>query len=357
MNKSVLALGVVLVMILAACGESKFKIEGLVEGAEGKSLVLEKSDFNGRWIPIDSTSIGRGGKFSISGQPPVSPDIYRLSLGDKFVYFPIDSVENLTLTTTLSDFGRKYSLKGSRQAEQMASFEQELMSQQSVDKASMDNFKRNVFTKYIKDGQGSILSYYVLTKYFNGRPLYDPEDIEDAKYYAAVATQFENFRPDDPHGRMVKEVSIKAMRNKNDAAGKKTVLQADELKVIDIDLQDPTGKNVRLSDVVGKGKPVVVVFSMMNEKQSPEFNLELNKIYKARNGAVQIYQVSFDNDQYAWREAARNLPWINVIDPGANTSTALRDYNVQSLPAVFLYDANGDLIDRPATLKALESKL
>lgn len=344
-------------LVLVGCGEAKFKIDGEVQGAEGKSIVLEKSDFGGTWIAIDSTRVGNSGKFSISAEAPASPEIYRLSLGDSFIYVPIDSVENLNITTTSADFGRKFSVTGSPQAELMARFEQELMTLGASDAEAMDNFKKNVYTKYIKDGKGSIVSYYVLTKYYNGKPLYDPADPSDAKYYAAVATQFDNFRPDDPHGQMVKEVSLNAMRNHNKAQGKQKVIQADELSVIDINLPDASGKNVKLSDVVGKGKPVILVFSMMNEADSPAFNRELARIYNARNGAIQIYQVSFDQGQYEWREAVSNLPWINVIDPQAMSSTSLRDYNVGSLPAVFLYNASGELTDRAASLKDLESKI
>lgn len=352
-----ITLAAIISVILSACSEAKFKVEGEVKGASGKNLVLEKSDFNGIWIAIDSTKVADSGNFSISAPAPASPEIYRLSLGDSFIYLPVDSVESLRLSTSLSDFGRKYTLTGTPQAELMTRFEHDLMNLNAPDSTSMANFKRDVFSKYIKDGQGSIVSYYILTKFYDGKPLYDPADMTDAKYYAAVATQFDNFRPDDPHGRMVKEVSLSAMRNRNSAMGKKTVLQANEISILDIDLPDAAGKNVKLSDVVGKGKPVVLVFSMMNESESPAFNRELARIYNSRNGAFEIYQVSIDQGQYEWREAAANLPWINVIDPQAMSSTSLVDYNVTTLPAVFLYNAQGELVDRPASLKELEKKL
>lgn len=93
-------------MSLASCGDARFKIDGEVYGAEGKSLVLEKSDFHGRWIPVDSVKVGDTGKFSIKADAPASPDVYRLSLGDRFIYLPVDSVETLTLTTSAADFAR-----------------------------------------------------------------------------------------------------------------------------------------------------------------------------------------------------------------------------------------------------------
>lgn len=346
-----------LCMALASCGEDRFSIEGEVAGAEGKSMVLEKSDFHGRWIPVDSVKIGSSGRFSIKADAPASPEIYRLSLGDRFIYLPVDSVETLTVTSSGADFGTEFVVSGTPQAERMAAFEKELQSLAATDSASLADFKRNVYSRYIRDGQGSIVSYYVLTKFFDGKPLYDPYDAEDARYYAAVATQFENYRPGDPHGQMVKEVSLQAMRARNSAKGKKTVIKANELRVLDIDLPDENGRNVRLSDVVGKGKPVVVVFSMMNTPESPAFNRSLAGIYESRKGAVEFYHVSFDQGQYEWREAAANLPWITVLDPNGTASTTVSDYNLGSLPAVFIYDAAGDLVDRPSSLDDLARKL
>jgi len=342
---------------LSSCGDAQFKVDGEVYGAEGKSLVLEKSDFYGRWVPVDSVRIGGSGRFSIKADAPASPEVYRLSLGDRFIYMPVDSVETLTISTSDADFGSKFTLSGTPQAERMAEFEKELLALNVSDSVSMTNFKRNVYTKYIKDGEGSIVSYYVLTKVYGGKPLYDPEDPEDAKYYAAVATQFDNYRPGDPHGRMVRDVSLRALRARNSAKGKKNVIKANEIRVLDINLPDETGKNMRLSDIVGKGKPVVVIFSMMDDDGSPAFNRELARIYKAKGGTVEFYHVSFDSGQYEWREAASNLPWITVLDPHGTSSTAIVDYNVGSLPAVFIYDASGDLVERPESLSDLERKL
>lgn len=344
-------------LLLTACGEPNFKVEGEIAGGEGKTIVLEKSDFHGQWVPVDSAKVGSSEKFSIKVAAPASPEIFRLAYNDAFIYLPIDSIETVSVKSSVKDFGRDFSLSGTTNAEQMAKFEKELMNLSNPDSTTLANFKRSVYTNYIKDAQGSIVCYYVLTKFFNGEPLYDPADREDAKYYAAVATQFDNYRPNDPHGRMVKQVSLNVMRAHNSAAGKKTVVEANELRVIDIALPDASGKTVELSDVVGKGKKVVVIFSMMNEAQSPAFNRELNNIYNANKGSVEFYQISFDAGQHEWKEAVANLPWINVIDPNGTASSALVDYNVGSLPAVFIYNAAGDLVERPVSLDDLARKL
>ncbi len=43
------------------------------------------------------------------------------------------------------------------------------------------------------------------------------------------------------------------MKKRNRSQGKRMVFQASETKVLDVELQNETGENVRLSDVVGKG--------------------------------------------------------------------------------------------------------
>lgn len=358
MNFTDIAVSAVLAGLLASCGGNpRFEIEGTVDGASDKSLVLEKSDFHGFWIPVDSTRTDGSGRFSIKAEAPASPEIYRLSMGDRFVYFPVDSTETVTLSTTDKGFGSSFALDGSENARRLAAFEKELLSLGKPDAAAMAQFKRNVYTKYIKDGEGSIVGYYVLTKIFDNKPLYDPANREDAKYYAAVATQFDQYRPDDPHGRMVKQVTLSAMKARNKAEGKHSVVEAPEIKVLDIDLPDENGKNVKLSDVVGKGKPVAVIFSMMTDDKAHVFNRELARIYNAKAGAVQFYQVSFDAGQYEWREAAKNLPWITVLDPAGNASSSIVDYNLSAIPAVFIYNAAGELVDRAESIADLSKKL
>ena len=345
-------------LLMTACDNNpKFKVEGEVYGGEGKTLILAKPDFAGRWTVLDSVKVGKNGDFSLKYEAPASPEIYRLTLGENSIYFPVDSVETVRIETSADKYGNDFKLSGTPQAERLDAFEKDVLKYAASDQKDAEGFKRQVYSKYIMDSQGSILSYYVLTKIVGDKPLFDAADHDDAKYYAAVATQFEQYRPNDPHGKMVRNAALNALKQRNTAQGKRKVISAPELKVLDIELPNEKEQNVKLSDLVGKGKPVVVVFAMMNMEESPAFNHQLAQIYQRKGVAVQFYHISFDADQYAWREAARNLPWITVIDPTGTHSNALRDYNVGQLPAFFIYDAGGELRDRAQTLGDLDKKL
>lgn len=342
---------------LVSCGEKEFRVKGEVSDGENKTVVLEKADFYGRWTPVDSARISDKGKFSIDAPVPASPEIYRLALDGRYIYLPVEGEEILEVTSTAADFGGNFMVAGSTLAEQMTEFEKELLTLDFNNEARRSQFKRDVYTKYLKDAKGSVVSYYILTKTIGGKPLYDISSKEDTKYYAAVATSFEQYRPDDPHARMLKDASLNAMRRRNSEEGKQRVIEAQEIKMIDLELPDENGKIVKLSDIAGKGRKTVLVVSMMNETASPKFNADLATLYFARGEKVNIYHVSIDEDQYAWRDAAKNLPWTTVFDGQGHSSDILRKYNIGVVPALFIYDEEGNLVGRVENIEQLSKKI
>lgn len=341
--------------MLSACGEPQFKIKGEIYGADNQPLVLEKSDFHGRWVAIDSTRTSSAGSFSISRPAPAAPEIFRLALGDRYIYLPVDSVETVTMTSSLKDYGTEFTLSGSPKAEAMERFEKEVIALPSdISPDSLTSFKRSVFSKYMRDAQGSIVSYYILTKTIGDKPLFDP-DSDDYKYFAAVATGFKELRPGDPRTLLLEKTSMDAIKKRHSQSGLRRQIQAQEISVIDIDLPDENNTNRKLSDIVGKGKPVIVMFTLLTHPDSPAINTELAKIHSAGN--AEIYQVSLDPDQYSWRDAARNLPWVTVFDAAGQYSTAATNYNVGNIPTFFIYDRQGELKARAANISELRREL
>lgn len=344
-------------LVLASCSDDKFKIKGEIYGAEDKTIVLEKSDFQGKWLPVDSTHTNKNGGFSFSFPAPMSPEIYRLTLNNQYVYLPVDSTETLTLTTSYDKFGSDFSLTGSRNAENLTEFEKSLQQANTENQDSLYSFKRSVYSNYMKDFPGSILSFYILTKIIDGKPLYDPSDKTDLKYFTAVATGYQAVRPDDPRASLLEQTALRALKKQNSESGKFSTIEANEIAMIEIDQQDETGKNVKLSSVVGKGKPVVVIFSLLTHEDSPELNMQLAKLYNDMGGKVEFYNVSLDPDQYSWREAAKNLPWITVYSPGQGQSVDAVRYNVFQIPSYFIYNGQGELSSRPMTVEELRKSL
>lgn len=343
-------------LLLTSCGGADFKINGEISGADNQPVTLEKSDFYGRWIAIDSTRTSSSGSFSIKRPAPAAPEVFRLSVGDKFLYVPIDSTETVNVTSSLDKFGTEFTLTGSQKAETLERFEKEVMAlSPNLPSDSLERFKKQIYSKYLMNEQGSVVSYYILTKVVNGKPLFDPQDNNDVKYFAAVATGFKHMRPDDPRTALLEQTSMQGLKRANLNSGKRLEIEAEELTIIDIELPDENGKNRKLSETVGNGKPTVLSFSLLTHPDSPALNLELSKLYNSRG--INVYQVSLDPDQYAWREAAKNLPWTTVYDADGEYSKNAMRYNVSTLPVYFIYSSNGELIDRASSIDELRKKL
>lgn len=351
------SLAAILALSLSSCGEPKFKVKGEIYGADNQAVVLEKPDFHGRWVAIDSTRTDASGAFSISREAPASPEIFRLDVDGKKIYFPVDSTETISVETSLASFGKEFNLSGSSNAEALERFEKELNAlPDGVSPDSLAAFKKGVFSKYIHDSRGSIIAYYILTKTIGDKPLFDPAT-DDYKYFAAVATGFKEHRPDDPHTALLEKTSLDAMKTRNKQRGAHLEIEAEEITVIDVELPDENNKKVKLSDVMKNGKKTVLIFSLLTHPDSPAINKALADLYNSLGGNVNFYQVSLDSDQYAWRDAARNLPWTTVFDPeGAYSPSALK-YNVNVLPAFFIYSPARELTDRALSVDDLRKKL
>lgn len=344
-----------LALLTVGCKKTEFKVEGTVTGAPDKELTIEKSDFSGRWQRIAETETDGSGRFSLELAAPGAPEVYRLCLDNSFIYFPVEGTETLTIDANASSFASDYTIKGTEQAEQMARFEKEVAALKSIKPDSLAAFKRRVYETYIRPGRGNLLSYFVLTKVIDGKALYDPADVQDSKYFAAVATAFREFAPDDPRTSLLEAIAIKGMKARNMQQGRALVVEGSELQLIDIELQDETGHMRRLSDVTGKGKPVVLAFTLMTLPESPEVNRRLASLRDAYG--ADIYQVALDADHYAWRDAAKNLPWVTVIDSRGLRAPSVADYNVVQLPEFFVINAKGELSARAQNFDDLKKAL
>lgn len=352
--KSALTYGAVALAIIGtSCSGSDFRIDGDIEGADNELVILEKADFGGRWIVLDSVRTSGKGNFSFKHEAPVSPEIYRLRIGNSFVYVPMDSTETVTLKADAKDIAGSWSLSGSEKAENLSRFEKDYRAflPHADNPDSTRVFKRRVYGSYLQNTKGSVVAYYVLTKTIDeNKPLFDPNDKGDLNIFAAVATAFKEFRPDDPRTPLLENTVITARRAANSASGRKLVLEAEETGILPIVLPDENGQMVSLASIVGKGKPTVLMFGVMTTARTVEANHMLADLIRSRNGDLEVYSVSFDADAGQWREAARNVPWTTVLDHNS-TSSAATDYNVPAVPCFYIIDRAGNLVDRTGVIE------
>ena len=342
----------------SSCQKKEFKITGEISDAQGDYIVLEKSDFQGFWNPLDSTKIKDNGKFAIAFPAPPAPEIYRLKLGKDFIYVPIDSTETINIIANKQSLSKDYTISGSENAERLARFEKDILDLSlPMPSDSLYQLKRDIYTKYMMNFPGSIVTYYILTKTIDGKSLYSPSDTGDAKYFGAVATGFKSTRPDDPRTQLLERTSLNSLKMRNNELGKMVSYEAEEVKLIDIELPDEKGNIIKLSDIAGKGKPTVLIFSYLTLPDSPEFNYQLAQVYEKFKGNVEFYNVCFDPDQFSWRESAANIPWITVYSPTGLNTDIVGKYNLQEIPSIYIYNKEGELSARASSIADIEKKL
>ena len=355
MKKHILLILAVVAM-MASCSDNKFSVDGTVDGANDTTqLVLEVSS-NGYWLVVDTVTTGRDGKFSVAAEAPQFPNIYRLRLGDKAICFPIDSLDHLTVNTRLATFGTEYTVAGSDHAVQVMKIDQEAM-KMAGGKASPEQFKawkRKLAEQIVADPKG-IVAYYAINKYVDDKPLFDPLDDQDLRIIGAVANAFYSFQPNDPRTDYLVQVLTAGQQRRRAASAPTDTINAEVTSLIDIKLQDYTGRDYSLQQVASNHHMVLLCFTIYQAEFSPMFNKLLNDIYNRYKGrGLEIYQVSLDTDNVFWSQAAKNLPWITVYDPNGQNSPSVGTYQVMGVPTTFII-RDGDIVERVEDGSQLEA--
>ena len=384
MKRSNLAL-LALTLLTVACQPKvdRFTLNGQIVEADGKTLYLDHLALD-RVEVIDSVKLDAEGRFEFT---PVSPDdcfdFYRLRIDRKVVNLVIDSTETVTVTASLPVMQVAYLVDGSENCSTLKDLVMRQMGllqdlrrlssgynspdptalQEQV-KETVDVFKSEIMTDFILPAPGSPCAYYALFLSINGQTIFSPQaDRQDAKCFAAVATQMDMLYPDAVRTEHLRNVALKGMaktspsrNNVSEEAVQQFESMIVESGLIDIELPDYKGAMHKLSQE--KGKVVLLDFTAFKTEYSSGYNMLLRKLYdKYAESGLSIYQVSVDNDESYWMNVAANLPWICVHDEESLNSLYLKLYNVQQLPTVFLIDRDGNIVDRPEGSDELDGKI
>ncbi len=342
--------------LLTGCkSEPKWHVDGRIEGAEGQTMYVEASE-NGQWYILDSVALGNSGNFSFTQDACGYPDIYRLRLDDKTLYFPIDSIETVTVVSKAAAFDHDYTLAGTEAAEQLMNVDRKVLgaltSKPGKDWKPDSALKRELSLILLENPAG-IVSYYIINKKIGGVPLFNPNDRNDLKVIGAVANAFNNYRPADPRTKYLRNLFL---TNKRVTLPADTII-AKETTIIDVNLYDRKGVKQSLEQIAGKNRVVVLSFTAYSSDYSPALNIELNKLYtKHHDNGLEIYQIGFDDNEYNWRETASNLPWVCVYNAPTDGPQVLNSYNIGALPAMFVI-RDGEIRERLTDATRIEQSV
>lgn len=343
---------------LCSCSHSGWQVDGNIANApEGAKVAIE--GFNaGNWYNIDSVEVGKGGKFSyVSPKGSAYPDIYRVSMDGRSIYFPVDSLEHITITTDADAFDTDYEVAGWPTAVEMMRLDK-LISQtvmrNGVDAALADSVFKHELAVAANDDEHGLLGYYIVNKTIGGKPIFSTADRADLRVLGAIANKFSLLYPNDPRTAYLTARFLRGRIDLNPELAPEQTFEAKEAGLFEINLYDADGVSRSLTEISKQSGPTVLSFTSYELDNSLPYNVELNKVWERyHDQGLNIYQVSIDPDEVEWRAKAKNLPWTAVWYDQKDGGMLVRIYNVAILPTTYIIDRKGDLVDRvddPTTL-------
>jgi hypothetical protein len=191
------------------------------------------------------------------------------------------------------------------------------------------------YTKYPKSDEAAEALYQLaLLNELNG------EEDQARKFYGQLAKDFPDVEPGKKAAGALRRL---------DLVGKPIALKGTGLDGAPIDVASY------------RGKTLAIVFWATVAEPSRRDQLELMKVYEKHHGqGLEIIGVSLDGDKAALDAflKANNVPWPTIFEPGGMDGRLANDYGILPLPAMFLVDAQGKVVNRSLrTAAELEKQL
>lgn len=381
-HHTALALAALAIIGTTSCNERKFHVDGTIENAADSTLYFENMSLNGP-VKVDSVKLSADGSFSFDGKAPSAPEFYRLRIAGQIINIAIDSTETVNVKAQYPSMASQYEVSGSddcTRIKELAIMQMQLQSQinmiannpqlgadavnDSINKV-IENYKGIVKTQYIFKEPMKASSYFALfqTLYAGGQSLliFNPRSsAEDVKVFAAVATSWDTFYPNEERGENLHNIAIEGMKDvrllQSRMAG--TTIDASKVQttgIIDFTLADNKGVQRSLSSL--KGNVVLLDFHLFANEKSMQRIMMLRELYNKYHAAgFEIYQISVDPDEHFWKTQTAALPWVSTrVDE--NTQKVLQLYNVGQIPTFFLLDKNCNVVKRDVQIKDIDAEI
>ncbi len=373
--KNVLKLAA-LALVLNSCGNdhkktnTTFELKGTLSDSKGETVYLEKLASQTP-LRVDSCVLDENGNFSFDNYVPTI-GFYRIKLSDQnFGMLVMDSTNKITITGSAKDLGNTYKAEGSPETKLFLEYNEETKAFQRQQDSLNEAFRFAMTTS----GKMDSLRMDSLSKTFEGIYLkvvdsYCARVAEKAKANAGMFPTIIAIQPLDPekYADVFKAVDEGLMK-KYPTNADVNMFHSMMVKMTsnpfkkgmvapEIDLPDPSGKNIALSSL--KGKVVLIDFWASwcgpCRKEMPNVVAAYKK-YKSKG--FEIYGVSLDKDMDAWVNAIKKdgITWVQVSDLKYWDCAAAKAYNIQGIPFTVLLDKEGKVIAKDLRGDALDAKL
>ena len=360
-----------IIFICISCSETtEYTLNGTIDLEDGQNVLLLGVDEQSQLMPIDTVQI-EAGTFSLSGLSKY-PEMHYLNFEGVRSLLPV-VIEPGTITVEAKkDSIQKSSIKGTKSNQDVARFLKEvrtfnqtlqeisfelrnaMLSKDSLNVSDLQEQYDDIVVKiadfeinFIKENPDSYVSSLILEQRVTSEQI----DITEAQ---------DLFDQLDSRIQMTKSAQniLELLRQKElqEEVSKETPEVGDVAP--DFKAPSPNGELVTLNQA--KGKFTVIDFwaswCKPCRNQSPEL-VELYNTYKSQG--VNIVSVSLDRSNKRWLDAIEDdgLNWTHVSNLKHWQDPIAEDYNVRSIPELFLVDDSGTVLARSHDLAYIKGIL
>jgi thiol-disulfide isomerase/thioredoxin len=369
-----LAFAAVLSVVAIGCSTGpKGSIQGNIEGAQGKTIFLERF-VNNRMVFTDSAVIGSDGSFLLVPSKPLELNYYRVVIDkENSLALITDSTESANVKATLGDFTQSASICGSERSEELhelenkcAPFDQkELEARQRITQPDVSMEEKQMLNQSMAENRREMVKCikdWLVTHESSPAALIAIQRLDPRTEMATFNKIFANLNESFGHTLLYK--AMKQELSKLSNPGKQQAAETNSAIAVgqpapEIALNDPQGKLRKLSDL--KGKTVLLDFWASwcgpCRRENPNVVAAYNKYNK---DGFEVFSVSLDRAKEPWLEAIKQdgLLWPNhVSDLKWWECEAAKTYNVHSIPFTVLIDKEGKILGHNLRGAMLEDKL